>query len=343
MKMRLKTLLCAMLLVCTTTACANSHRFDANTVAPETTTSTTVSTHTTTTSNNGEDHDDTPPGSTPLFYKVTDRDGDFVWLLGSIHVATQDMYPLPKSITKAYSAADSLAVECDVIALESDYDAMGKIMASWLYEKSGHIYDHIDAELYEEAKLLMDVIGLYTPLHDRYVPAVWSSFIDNYLVSYLGYDSEIGIDAYFLNRAKEENKPILEIESVTFQNQMMIDFSEELQEFLLKSSVEAYYDPETPDRYTEMIDVWCAGDEERFEAFLASEDDDIESDEERTLYEEYNNAMLVERNRTMTDFAEDCLKKGEEVFICVGAAHVVGEGAIVDVLRERGYTVELEK
>lgn len=32
---------------------------------------------------------------------------------------------------------------------------------------------------------------------------------------------------------------------------------------------------------------------------------------------------------------------GEEVFICVGSAHVVGEGAMADLLAKRGYKVEL--
>ena len=43
----------------------------------------------------------------------------------------------------------------------------------------------------------------------------------------------------------------------------------------------------------------------------------------------------------MTDYAVDALASGEEIFICVGAAHVVGDGAIADNLRELGYTVEV--
>ena len=337
---RALTLLCSLLSVCLMTACTDQKTPDVSTVASETTAVTSATTKTTTAHDDTEDTD-VIPGSTPLFYKATDSDGDIVWLLGSIHIATQDMYPLPTSITAAYDGADSLAVECDVVAAETDYDMLGAMMTSWLYEESGHIYDHIAPELYEQAKQIMQTIEMYAPSYDRYIPAVWGSFIDNYLVSYLGYDSEIGIDMYFLDRAKEENKPILEIESVEFQNQMMVDFSEELQEYLLKSSVEAYYDTETSDIYAEMIDTWRSGDEERFETFLASEDDDIETEEERRLYEEYNDAMIVKRNISMTDFAEDCLKKGDEVFICVGAAHIVGEGAVVDLLRERGYSVEL--
>ena len=43
----------------------------------------------------------------------------------------------------------------------------------------------------------------------------------------------------------------------------------------------------------------------------------------------------------MTAFVEDSLASGEEVFVCVGAAHVVGNGAMVELLRDSGYTVTL--
>jgi uncharacterized protein YbaP (TraB family) len=43
----------------------------------------------------------------------------------------------------------------------------------------------------------------------------------------------------------------------------------------------------------------------------------------------------------MTEYAEEALKSGKEIFICVGAAHVVGEGAMAEQLRDLGYTVEI--
>ena len=61
----------------------------------------------------------------------------------------------------------------------------------------------------------------------------------------------------------------------------------------------------------------------------------------KALYDEYYKAMITDRNDNMTDYAVDALDSGEEVFICVGAAHVIGDGAIAENLRELGYTVEM--
>jgi len=90
----------------------------------------------------------------------------------------------------------------------------------------------------------------------------------------------------------------------------------------------------------QLMDLWASGDEQAFAAYLASEDDDLTA-EELPLYEEHNDAMIVRRNQSMTDYAENALKSGKEVFICVGAAHVVGNGAMAQLLAQRGYTVEL--
>ena len=70
---------------------------------------------------------------------------------------------------------------------------------------------------------------------------------------------------------------------------------------------------------------------------------DIEfaDEEEAALYAEYNDKLIVQRNATMTEYAEEALLSGEEIFICVGAAHIVGQGAIAENLRELGYTVEI--
>ena len=55
-------------------------------------------------------------GSQPLLYRVTDEDGHTVYLLGTIHIGREDMYPLSDAVWTAYHASDVLAVEIDMVA-----------------------------------------------------------------------------------------------------------------------------------------------------------------------------------------------------------------------------------
>ena len=63
------------------------------------------------------------------------------------------------------------------------------------------------------------------------------------------------------------------------------------------------------------------------------------TDEETALLTEYNTKMSVNRDKKMTEFVVEKLKGDKDIFVCVGAAHIVGENAVVDQLKDLGYTV----
>lgn len=278
---------------------------------------------------------------TPAFYKVTDDEGHTVWLMGSIHVGLPSFYPLPAYITDAYKNADALVVECDVVAFSSNLSQQLQALQGMMYHDGSTIGDHLPEELYTYAVEILKEQRQYSSALDVYTPIFWSSAIDNYLTAQMGFDSELGIDMYFLNDAYDTGKEILEIESVEFQYDMLGGFPEQLQVLMLEGSVYNYENPdEAKEQLQALVDAWALGDPEGLYALL-SEEGEFESEEERELYEIYNDEMIVKRNRNMADYAEEALASGKEVFICVGAAHVVGEGAMADLLQQRGYTVEL--
>lgn len=276
---------------------------------------------------------------TPLLYKVTNDIGNTVWLFGSVHVGEEYFYPLPEYVTDAFEASESLAVEFDLVAFEKDLAAQTAAMTALVYTDGTKIDEHIPAELYDQAVEILEESGYYTSFLDYYIPSFWSSFIDSALYEELGVEDEYGVDRHMIALAYDAEKDVLDIESAEFQYNMMADFSEELQIMMLEESVEMYYAEETLEELDSLIELWAQGDAEGLDEYL-NQKPLFTSVQEKQLYEEYNNALMVERNLSMTDYAEQALLTGDEIFICVGAAHIVGEGAMADLLAERGYTVE---
>ena len=45
----------------------------------------------------------------------------------------------------------------------------------------------------------------------------------------------------------------------------------------------------------------------------------------------------------MVEYVKKAMVDEKEVFVCVGIAHIVGDTAMVDQLRQQGYTVEIVK
>lgn len=288
------------------------------------------------------DDTDTSDGITPLLYKVTDAEGNVVWLFGSIHIGKDYFYPLPDYVMNAYNSSDALAVEFDTLAAEEDIGGMMSMMKAMLYSDRSKISSHIPEDLYNEAKSVLEENGMYVSAFDYYRPILWSTLIDNILYEEMGFDATLGIDYHFLNTAHKEKKPVYDIESMEFQMNMLTSFSDELQIMMLEESVNSY---KAPDEYektmNELVDAWATGNEAEFNRI--NNTTEFSSAEEEKIYKEYQEEMISKRNIAMADYAEKALKSGEEVFIVVGAAHIIGDGAMAELLSERGYTVEVIK
>ena len=282
---------------------------------------------------------DEPDAITPLVYEVTDADGDTVWLLGTIHVGYDYFYPLPDYVYDVYNQADALAVEADIVAFEQDMAAQTQALMPMMYQDGTTIADHIPEELYDKAVQIMTDAGYYMPMLDYYNIAMWSSLVESLMYEELELDVNLGIDRHLLEKAHKENKPVQEVESVDFQYGMLNSFSEPLQILLLEQAV-ASWDSLSMAKMSisSLVTPWAAGDAEGLTAILYMEDP-LMTEEEKTLNDEYTKAMITDRNIGMADFAENALEKGEKVFICVGAAHVVGPGGMADLLEQRGYAV----
>ena len=184
----------------------------------------------------------------------------------------------------------------------------------------------------------MKASGSYSTAIETMKPYVWSSSIESFYLTLGSLRAENGMDMQLLKLAKEKGKQIREVESVLSQFEMMSNFSRELQAMLLEETLD-YTVTEYCTEVQELYELWCAGDEAAVRSKL-EEDTSKLSDEELVLYNEYLNAMIIERNKQMLQTAADCLESGDTVFYAVGLAHLLQENGLVDTLQEAGYTVE---
>ena len=285
--------------------------------------------------------------ATPLFYHVTGNDGQEMWLLGTIHVGDERTAYLPQEIYDAFDASDAVAFEFNIDSFENQLledEALQNEVANYYYYADGSLtMDHLDVGTYNDAIKFLQASGNYNAYVDYLKPYFWTSMLDSFYLQH-GYTltSDQGVDVRLTDRALEQNKEILEVESALSQIAMFSGFSDELQEFMLIDLMAtdpiAYWQDQNA-----LYDMWCAGDEAALRKYLSADPDMLAqmSQEERALYEEYNNAMSLDRNRSMLETAISYLESEETVFFAVGLAHLLVDEGLVDTLREAGYTVEL--
>ena len=281
--------------------------------------------------------------ATPLLYHVTGADGQEMYLIGTIHVGDNRTAFLPDEVYAAFDASDALAVEADIMSLEEEMaaDASFAVQLAQLCINpgGGSIQNLISEELYEKALLLLKASGNYNANMDMMKPYMWCNTIENFYLSLSSLSSDQGMDMRLLEMAKEQEKEILEVESVLEQFEMLMGFSTELQTLLLEDAAEctaAEYCADVEELYA----LWCGGDEAILREMLNEETEEGMTEEELALSKEYLDAMIIERNEGMLDVAVSYLESGDTVFYAVGLAHLLQENGLVDTLREAGYTVE---
>ena len=280
--------------------------------------------------------------ATPLLYKVTGTSGQEMYLMGTIHAGDARTAYLPQEVYDALDASDVLAVEADIENIDQliaqDPELATQIALAYISTDGTTPRELLDEAVYAKAVKLMKASGSYNTAIETMKPYVWSSSIESFYLTLGSLRAENGMDMQLLKLAKEKGKQIREVESVLSQFEMMSNFSRELQVMLLEETLD-YTVAEYCTEVQELYELWCAGDEAAVRSKL-EEDTSKLSDEELVLYNEYLNAMIIERNKQILQTAADCLESGDTVFYAVGLAHLLQENGLVDTLQEAGYTVE---
>ena len=278
---------------------------------------------------------------TPLMYEITkEGSNNKIYLFGSIHVANLNEFDFPKYIVDAYQNSHYLACEADIVEYQKDNDKLMNEALKMMYQDGTTIKDHISNETYNKLINFLTEKGLYTPLYDYYKPYFFESLLTVAMTSDAKINANTGIDTYFLQEAKKDNKTILEVESVDFQNNLLFSFKDELYELIINETIDNY-DNEV-NSLKELYQAWKKGNANDIMTF-SDDDMDIEdsyTDEQKKQIEDYNKKVIDERNTFMANKLIEYFNNNQDVFYMVGALHLVGDKGIAHQLQEKGYTVK---
>ena len=252
-----------------------------------------------------------------------------IYLLGSIHVASPEIYPLDSSIEDAFELADNLVVEVDISQLD-EMQTLQLIMDYGTYPPGDGLRNHISDELYAQ---LVEQLGFYTLMFDFDIFRPWVVVLtqEQLQLQELGYNPQYGIDLYFINKALENGKDIIELETADFQFELLSSFSDELMILMLEENLE---NPLTQEDLDMLFGAWEDGDAAEMELLL------FEALAEEPALAPYYEKMVYERNINMAEIIEGFLTDDETYFVVVGAGHLVGENGLIDILDGRGYVTE---
>lgn len=269
--------------------------------------------------------------STPLLFEVTkDGNSNKLYLFGSIHVGDSSLYPLPNYVKKAYKESDAIAVEIDLIKFEEDFEAQMKLIQDLIATDGNTIMELLGEEEYSKLKKILEDAGLYNSLYEVYSPVMWESLLSNAQSNDAKLYSSLGIDQHILKKAKDDEKVIIELESIEFQINMLNEVDNDTMKLIFTSSIDHY--DEGVKGLKELYELYKKGNRKELEKAISEED--VEG------LDDYNNKILYERNIGMSEKLDKYFGEGKKVFCTVGLAHIIGEKSVIELLESKGYNVK---
>jgi uncharacterized protein YbaP (TraB family) len=260
-----------------------------------------------------------------LAWKAT-RGTGVVYLVGSVHMLTNDFYPLAPPLEAAFKDSDLLVEEADLAEMLSPNTQFSMLSKGML--PAGQTLDKVVSPA--TMALVNQHVGGPLPLDalKQFKPWFLAMTLEALEWQEAGFDASLGLDKHFFDRAQVDGKQIQGLETTDFQISLFDNMTRDQQDRFLAETLKSV-DKEKA-AVTRLTGAWRNGDAATIERLVM---DDVKSDP--VIYDR----LLVARNRAWMPKIEALFSSPRHAFVVVGAAHLVGPDGLVAMLRAKGYQV----
>jgi hypothetical protein len=253
----------------------------------------------------------------PLYWKAEKASHELL-ILGSIHMGTADMYPLPEPVLTHLRQSKGLITEIDLAAVSSPRtNTATETTAGVLNPKQKAQLTNIADELSIPLQVLLDR------------PA-WQSALALQLTQFmqLGFSPDYGIDQYLTNLAHDQDIPVLGLETADYQLQLFSQDNHTGRVLLLDTLTHWERNKKINQC---LLKSWQAGNPRQL-LKLADE-----SEVEAGLTERF----IYQRNRNWADKLDDVafLPTPGKYTVAVGTMHLVGPHNLIELLEKKGFRI----
>lgn len=270
-----------------------------------------------------------PASQRMLIWEVTraDQPAAKAWLFGTVHVGKPEFYPLPDTVTKAFSESDVLAVEADI----TNQSSLEKATEQMLYKPPESLAARLPAPLVNRLKTQCARLGLpFEALQAvKPFPAAGLLLITEY--SRQGMEQAQGLDLHFIQQAKTLSKTLVELEGLEAQAKIVTSLGKEDEAAFLDNAIASLESGDAGRLIGKLVTTWQAGEGDRLWQLME------QSSAGMTRKAQVEEILIHSRNRDMAARVDGLVKSGKRPFVAVGAAHLVGPTGLVKLLGERGY------
>jgi uncharacterized protein YbaP (TraB family) len=251
-----------------------------------------------------------------------------MYLAGSVHALSADVYPLSPAFTQAYEASDTLLEEIDLGT--AGLLSLGPMLLSRAMYQDGRTFDKaVSKETLDLVTTHLKGMPMAAELIRPMKPWMVMLMLSAMQMQQAGLDPNLGLDKHFFDRAKADGKTVVGLETAESQIDRFDKMPEPLQEQLLRNTLDEI--TMQKGELAAIVAAWRRGDSAALERDVM---DGLKK------YPAVYQSLIVERNTNWMPQLEKCLARTTSCMVVVGAAHLVGPDGLLALLRRKGYRVE---
>ncbi|MEW6351389.1 MAG: TraB/GumN family protein [Thermodesulfobacteriota bacterium] len=251
-----------------------------------------------------------------------------LYILGSVHLLKKESYPLDAAMENAFGNVRKLVLEVDQDVLEKP-STMRMMMSKGMFGDRNTLKSSVSPDTYELVKKRTAELGMPIERLSKFKPWLLSITVAAGKLLQLGFDPGLGVDKHFFRKAKESGIPIVALETIEYQISRFDDMAPATQEAMLRQTLK---DLEILEKeFNAIVESWSAGDTASLDALMRKSFEQFPE-----VYEK----LIAERNRNWLPQIEALSGQDENCMVVVGALHLVGKDGIVEMLRQKGHTVD---
>lgn len=272
---------------------------------------------------NGKKSGTNPDGARTLLWEVS---GNGLlkpsYVFGTMHVLCAEDAKLSANLLSAIASANR-------IYLEIDMDDQAQMLGSLKYFRMNDgvkLQDLLTPAEYKRIDSALKKSKMPLPLSmlNRFKPLLISSMLGE---QFMDCEKKNGMEMIIMEQAKKMSKEIDGLETIAYQAGLFdsIPYDKQARDLMLYLDSAESYKMVTQ----EMVEVYKAQDLTRMDELTRKSDPGMEA---------FMDLLLFRRNHNWVKQMPEIMKEGPMVF-AVGAGHLPGKQGVLQLLRDKGYTV----
>jgi uncharacterized protein YbaP (TraB family) len=259
-------------------------------------------------------------------YEIT-KGKNKIYLAGTIHLLRAQDFPQPAEFDAAYQASQTIFFEADLQKIKTPEFGQ-RFAQAMMLPNNTTLKDVLDADTWAALQAFSEKHQYPLSQTMMFNPAMTSILITMTEVKKFGVGD--GIDIFYDNIARADNKPIGELESGDDVIAYMKSFAQEDPNKIINSTLkdmdnlQSYFDS--------MVASWKAGDLDALDKEMGQK---MKKDTP-SLYQ----VMVVDRNKKWLPKIEQMFKTPEVEMVMVGSLHLSGSDGLLVQLKKSGYQVK---